>query len=382
MKFITNKADILPVIKAVGTVCESKPVNAALSSLRLNVKGDKLQVMGSDGETTIAGIVPIMRDPKEADSTRVFLVEADIIQDAVSELPEGQILFRLDDAKPNTLQIEWTGGAGKATMPITDAKDFQTPVSLPKDAPVVMIPAGQLRDALNGTVYATANDDLRPSLSGVLFEIARDVVNLVASDSHILVWHNAAVGKNTGEENHQFILHNHPAGLLKGILKGAEGDVKVSYSDKNAVFTCGSYRVTVRLIDAKYPSYRSIFPKDNDCSLVVNRASFTGALRRVSISADNKNRVVILSLNEDGKVQIKASNKDRGGSSVEKVDGVYSGKTFDIGLHSQMLQDILAKFSSEEVVIRMKEPTKAAIISPKTEEAKTYEALIMPLMIA
>ena len=176
MKFITNKADILPVIKAVGTVCESKPVNAALSSLRLNVKGDKLQVMGSDGETTIAGIVPIMRDPMDADSTRIFLVEADIIRDAVSELPEGQILLRLDDAKPNTLQIEWAAGAGKATMPITDDKDFQTPVSLPKDAPVVMIPAGQLRDALNGTVYATANDDLRPSLSGVLFEIARELL--------------------------------------------------------------------------------------------------------------------------------------------------------------------------------------------------------------
>ena len=232
---------------------------------------------------------------------------------------------------------------------------------------------------INRCIFATADDELRPVMNGIYFDISQQDVTLVSSDGHKLVRNKSFA--STGNEKAAFILPKKPSNLLKNLLPKEQGDVQICFDDKNAMFTMENYQMTCRLIEGRYPNYNSVIPQNNPHKAVVDRAIFISALKRVSVFSSQASSLIKLSLKENS-MTISAQDIDFSTSAEETLICQYDGKDMSIGFKSSFLIDILNNISSQNVIIELADPSRAGLIVPEEqEENEDLLMLLMPMML-
>ena len=239
--------------------------------------------------------------------------------------------------------------------------------------------AAVLLGGINRTVFSTADDELRPVMNGIYFDITTEDITMVATDGHKLVRCKTLSAK--GSERAAFILPKKPAGLMKNLLPKEQGNVVIEFDDRNAVFTLEQYRMVCRLIEGRYPNYNSVIPQNNPYRVTVERALLVGALRRVSIFSSQSSSLIKLKLQENQMV-ISAQDIDFSTSAEETLICQYSGNPMSIGFNSTFLIDILNNIVASEVVIELADPSRAGVIVPvEQEENEDLLMLLMPMML-
>ncbi|MBR4818219.1 MAG: DNA polymerase III subunit beta, partial [Bacteroidales bacterium] len=235
-------------------------------------------------------------------------------------------------------------------------------------------------DGINGTVYATADDEMRPVMNGIYFDIDTDSTTLVASDSHKLICYTTDDVKAPGKLS--FILHKKPASVLKSIIGKDIQEVEVSFDSTTVVFKFGSTMMVCRLIVGKYPKYRDVIPQNNANILKIGRVQFLNTVRRVAVCANKASNHVKFDLKPD---QLEITSQDLGFATTayEKVPCDYSGADLNIGFKSPFLVDILSNMTCENLVMKFADPRRAALIVPAEEEAENEKicGIIMPVAI-
>ena len=234
-------------------------------------------------------------------------------------------------------------------------------------------------NGINRTIFATADDELRPIMNGICMDIHPEDIVFVASDSHKLVrCKNDSVQSGIQAS---FILPKKPANLLKNILPKEAGDVTVSFDDKNACFTLSNFVLNCRLIEGRYPNYASVIPQNNPNRLIIDRALFTNVLRRVSVFSNQASNLVKLQLSEN-QIVVSAQDIDFSTSAEESISCSYSGDSMGIGFKSVYLIEILNNISSQEVSIELSDPSRAGLILPIENQAnEDLLMLLMPMML-
>jgi DNA polymerase-3 subunit beta len=240
--------------------------------------------------------------------------------------------------------------------------------------------ASVLLSGINRTLFATADDELRPVMGGVFVEAGTDGLTFVASDAHKLVRYRRSDAK--ADENASFILPKKPASLLKNILPKEDGTVKVEFDDKNAFFTLSDYKVVCRLVEGNYPNYNSVIPKNNPRKVSIDRVEFYNSLKRVSVFSNQASNLVKLQFTGN-QMMISAQDIDFSISAYERVKCRYEGEEMEIGFKSVFLLEILANLSSQDVHIELADPTRAGLFLPAENEndASDLLMLLMPMMI-
>lgn len=372
MKFIVSSTALSSHLQAVSRVINSKNALPILDCFLFDLQEGTLSVTASDSETTMVTSLEV----NESDADGRFAVTAKILLDALKEIPEQPLAF---DVNINTLEINVQYQNGKYSLMGQNADEFPQLTQLSDNAVRVEIDAEVLLNGINRSVFATADDELRPVMNGIYFDITTDDITMVASDGHKLVRCKTLAAR--GNERAAFILPKKPANLMKNLLAREQGTVTIEFDERNAVFTLENYRMVCRLIEGRYPNYNSVIPQNNPYKVTMDRQSLIGALRRVSIFSSQASSLIKLRLSNN-QITISAQDIDFSTSAEETQTCQYDGNDMSIGFKSTFLLDILNNISAEEVVIELADPSRAGVIIPvEQEENEDLLMLLMPMML-
>jgi len=372
MEFIVSSAVLVSHLQAVSRVINSKNTLPILDCFLFQLTDGTLSVTVSDSEITMNTSFEVT----QSDEDGSFAVSAKTLLDALKEIPEQPLTFEVD---LETLAITVRYQNGKYNLIGQNPKEFPTMKALGDNTVSLELEGDFLLDGINRAIFATADDELRPVMNGVYFDITADDITFVASDGHKLVRYKMLELK--GNERSAFILPKKPATLLKGVLPKESGTVRIEFDESYAIFTSENYQLVCRLLDGRYPNYNSVIPTNNPHKIIVDRQSFLGALRRVSIFSSQASSLIKLGL-EENTIVISAQDIDFSTSAEERLACDYAGTPMSIGFKSTFLIDILSNISSDEVVVELADPSRAGVILPlEQEEGEDLLMLLMPMML-
>lgn len=373
MKFSVSSSELLSGLMSVSKVIVPKPTNSILENFLFQLEGNTLTVTASDGETTLKTTLPIANVTEEGSTA----VPAKLLTDSLKEFPDQPLAFSVDTGS-SVMDIVWASGASK--IPCFDAADFPELPQIGEIAESVIIPSSILLDGINNTIYATAEEELRPVMNGIFFDIDPEVTTLVASDAHKLICYSFMGAKLSQKSS--FILHKKPASILKSILAKYDEDITIRYDSKNAYFSFGNNILVCRLIEGNYPAYRSVIPKNNNNKLVIGRTDLLGVVKRIAVCSNQISNQIRLKLSL-GEVLISAQDLGFSMSAHETLPCQYDGQEMEIGFKAPFLLEILSNLPYQNICMELADPARAALIvsADESHPGQDIRALLMPVMI-
>lgn len=374
MKFVVSSTELLSHLTALSKVISSKSTMPILDNFLFQLTETDLTIMASDLESTL--ITSLTLDNIEGEGS--IAVPAKLTIDSLKEFPEQPLTFQINS---ETFNIEIFSDNGKFSIMGQNAEEFPEQPKLDEEGTSsININHIALQKGIDKTLFATADDELRPVMNGVFIELSTDYMSFVASDAHKLVRFRRTDAKAEFESS--FILPKKPASLLKNLLPREEFDVKVQFDDKNAFFTLSNYKLICRLVEGNYPSYNSVIPTNNPNKMVIDRLTFLNTVKRVSVFSNQASNLIKLNIN-DNQLVVSAQDIDFSISAVERLNCEYEGDEIEIGFKSTFLQEILTNISTREVMVEMSDPTRAGLLLPveTDEEDEEMLMLLMPMMI-
>ena len=290
MKFIVSSTSLFSHLQAISRVINSKNSLPILDCFLLELKDGTLLMTASDNETTLSTSIEV----NEFDGDGRFAVSSRTLLEALKEIPEQPLTFQVNlDSLEITVQYQ----NGQYSLMGQNANEYPQPQDLGTNAVQLTIPAEVLMNGVNRCIFATADDELRPVMNGIYFDITSEDITLVASDGHKLVRNKTYAAH--GNEKAAFILPKKPANLLKNLLPKEQGDVQIGFDDRNAMFTLENYQMVCRLIEGRYPNYNSVIPQNNPHKAVIDRTTLISALRRVSVFSSQASSLIKLNLSDN-----------------------------------------------------------------------------------
>ena len=374
MKFVVSSTDLLSHLAAISKVISSKSTMPILDNFLFNLSGTKLTITASDLESTL--ITSMELDNTENEGT--VAIRAKLLIDTLKEFPEQPLTFQID---PDNFNIEIFSDNGKFSIVGYSGDEFPEIPKVDEEAAIsVTVNNNILLKGIEKTLFATADDELRPVMNGIFIELSPENLGFVASDAHKLVRYRRTDAKSEFESS--FILPKKPAGLLRNLLPREENDVKVEFDEKNAIFYLSEYKLICRLVEGNYPSYNSVIPSDNPNKMTIDRLSFYNTLKRVSVFSNQASNLVKLGIS-DNQLVVSAQDIDFSISAVERLNCEYNGDDIEIGFKSVFLIEILANISSDDVRMEMSDPSRAGLLLPveAEEDEEDVLMLLMPMMI-
>ncbi|NQU55507.1 MAG: DNA polymerase III subunit beta [Bacteroidetes bacterium] len=374
MKFVVSSTELLSHLSALSKVISSKSTMPILDNFLFQLTETDLTITASDLESTL--ITNLSLDNIEGEGA--IAVPAKLVLDSLKEFPEQPLTFHIDSDSYN---IEIFSDNGKFSIMGQNAEDFPEQPKLNEEGTAsIDINHVVLQKGIEKTLFATADDELRPVMNGIFVELTPDYMSFVASDAHKLVRYRRTDAKAEFESS--FILPKKPASLLKNLLPKEEFDVKVEFDDKNAFITLSNYKLVCRLVEGNYPSYNSVIPTSNPNKMGIDRLNFLNTVKRVSVFSNQASNLVKLNIN-DNQLVVSAQDIDFSISAVERLNCEYEGDEIEIGFKSTFLQEILTNISTADVMVEMSDPTRAGLLLPVStnDEDEDMLMLLMPMMI-
>jgi DNA polymerase-3 subunit beta len=373
MKFVVSSSGLLSHLQAISRAIASKSPMPILDNFLFSLEGQKLTITASDTEVTMITSMDLETIEGEGN----IAMPSKILLETLKKFPEQPLNFEIND---ETMAVDIVTENGKFSVVGQNGDDFPALPQIDEDkASNLQMPADTLLTGIVKTLFATAEDELRPVMNGILFEFTSDNMTFVASDSHKLVRYQRLDVKTDFEAS--FILPKKPASLLKNVLPKEDGEVAVAFDDQNAYFTMQNFRLVCRLVEGNYPSYNAVIPQDNPNKVVVDRGDLFNTLGRVSLFASQASNLVKLHLGTNEMV-VSAQDLDFSISAHEKLGCQYEGDEMEIGFKSVFLADILENISSTDIVLELSDPARAGIFVPFDKSENEDELmLLMPMMI-
>jgi DNA polymerase-3 subunit beta len=374
MKFVVSSTELLSHLASISKVINSKNTLPILDNYLFLLEENRLTVTASDLESTLITSLEL----ENTSGTGTIAVPAKLMNETLKEFPEQPLTFQLDQ---ETFAIDIFSQNGKFSIVGQNGDDFpQQPLLNEEIASTINVNHSVLLSGINKTLFATADDELRPVMNGIFIELSEDDMKFVASDAHKLVRYKRFDAK--AEKAASFILPKKPAALLKSLLPKEDFDVKLEFDDKNAFFTLSNYKLICRLVEGNYPSYNSVIPANNPNKLIIDRVEFYNTVRRVSVFSNQASNLVRLKLTENQLV-VSAQDIDFSISAVERLNCQYEGEDMEIGFKSTFLQEILSNLSATDVKVELSDPSRAGLLLPAENENEEENVLmlLMPMMI-
>ena len=370
MKFIVSSASLLKGLQMIGGIINNVTTLPILESFLFEINNNKLTLTASDLETTFSTELKI----ESAENDKIAL-PAKLLLDTLKTFPDQPLTFL--KTEKNTIEI--SANNGKYSVAYVDGNEYPI-AALITDSRTTVISSTILFSAINTTLFASGNDDLRPVMSGVFFQFDSESLKFVSTDAHKLVKYTRKDLKT--DESAEFIMPKKPLQILKGILQNMNTEINIEYNETNAQFSFGNSILTCRLIDGKYPNYEAVIPKENPNQMNVNRMQFLDSVRRVSIFSNKTTYQISLKI-AGAQLMISAEDFDYSNSAEERLDCDYNGDDIKIGFNSRFLIEMLNGLNCDEVKLSMSLPNRAGLLTPldSIDEGEDITMLVMPVML-
>lgn len=372
MKFIVSSAELFSRLQTIGRVINSKNTLPALDCFLFDIHDNTLTITASDSETTLVTWMELI----ESGGAMRFCINAKTIQDSMKEIADQPLVF---DINPDNMEISATYQNGHFSIMGQNAEEYPEIGVEEDEMTTINLPADILLNGINHSLFAAAEDELRPVMNGIYFDLQPDSLTFVTTDGSKLVRDKRLDVQNPQPAS--FILPKKPALLLRNLLPKETDSVSLKFGNRNAVATMSSSKLTCRLIEGRFPNYNSVIPANNPFRITVDRLALLSALKRVLVFANQSIALIKLHL-ENNDLTVSGQDIDFSTSAEEHVVCEYVGMPMNIGFKGTFLIDILNNINSENVVIELADPSRAGVIVPaEQEENEDLLMLLMPMML-
>ena len=373
MRFTVSSSALSSKLNMLAKVIGSKNSLPILDCFLFQVANGEMSITASDSDNVIKSTLALTDHDGEGE----FCVPNRVILDALKELPEQPLHFDVDAAgEAVAIKIVYQNGLYNFTG--QSVEEYPRTQSMNDACTTVSLPTEMLINNISRSLFATANDELRPVMNGIYFDLTADALAIVASDGHKLVRSKNFTIKS--ESPSAFNLPKKPASLLKNILSKDGDDAIIKFDDRSAEirFTDGVMRC--RLIDGRYPNYNSVIP-NNPNEVTVDRRGLQSALRRVLPFASESSQLIRFHI-ESGRFEVSSEDIDFSTSAKEQLSCEYNGSPISIGFKGSSLMEILSNLTSDNIIIQLADPSRAGIIVPAEQpENEDILMLIMPMLL-
>ena len=370
MKFAVSASELLKAILTVQKAIPAKSTEAILDNYLLDLKGTLLTLTASDKEITLRTEIEVENTSEEGR----IAVPARQVTDLLKELPDQPLT--ISTLSESSFECAWASGASQ--LPYFNPDDYPQIQSAGEGATTIEIPSETLSEGIASTIYAASDEDSRPIMNSIFFDIKADGTTLVASDLQKLICYSAADVKAPGDAS--FILNKRHAGVLKGILGKDAGPVSVTFDEKIAVFRFGATALVSCLVVGKYPDYRTIIPKNNSNILHINRVQLLNTVRRIAVCSPKASNHIKFDL-KPGSLEVSAQDVGFEIAAHDTIECQYDGDELTIGFKSTHISEILSNLPSEGVTMKFADKRRSALILPAEEEGQKIFGIVMPIMV-
>jgi DNA polymerase III subunit beta len=369
MKFIVSSSQLSKQLALVNGVISTNTVLPILEDFMFNITGKVLHISATDLET----VMKVQLDIEGKDDVKVCIPHK-IISEYLKNISDQPLTFNIDE----NYAIDITSDNGKYKIMGENPDNFpKEPIA--DDVSSFTMKSNCLVTAINKTLFAVSSDDLRPAMTGVCFELTKKSIQFVSTDAHKLVKYKRDDVKPGAETS--FIVPRKPLNLLKNSLPDNEDELEISYTEKHLFVKHSKIEMVCRLIDARFPDYKVVIPADNPYKLVVNKADFQSALRRVNVFSNKSTNQVVLSIN-GSELQLVSQDVDFSFQGTERMSCQFDGGELQIAFNARFLIELLNAVDTSEINLELSTPTRAGLIKPAEQvEKEDLLILVMPLMI-
>ena len=372
MRFTVSSTALSSKLNALSRVINSKNSLPILADFVFDIQDNVLHLTASDSENVMKTQVELT----ESDGNGRFAVGNHDLLEAVKGFSEQPITFDVDQ-QANIAKISYQNGM--FSLPVESADEYPVTQTVSDNATEIVIESAVLAENITRSLFATAQDELRPVMNGIYFDLTPECLSIVASDGHKLV-RNKILNIHS-DQPASFILPKKPASLLKTLLSKDGEDVIIRFDERNALIDYTDGEITCRLIEGRYPNYNSVIPQSNPNQLTVDRQGLLAALRRVQPFSSDSSNLIRFHV-EGGTLQLDAEDYDFSKTATERMACQYEGQPMSIGFKGSSFIEILGNFDCPEVLIQLADPSRAGLVLP-TEQSENQDVLMlmMPMLI-
>lgn len=372
MKFTINSKALLSRLVAAGKAVSNRPAISILGNFMFALDGKTVTITASDTDNVVISRI----EANDAEGAGSVCIGAKRVTELLKAMPDCPVVFDIDDSTHAAI-IRYTNGkynlSGLPSVdyPIGEADETEIKGTF-------TMPASQILKALDMVGFATSNDELRPMLNGVYWDITEDAVTFVASDTRVLAKYRST--QTTPGKVMSFNLPSKSIALIRAFI-GKQSDVKLTVSERFVIFEGSDFKVRSTLYNGTYPNYNRVIPVNQPMSITVDRMDFANAITRVAICADAQTPVLRLKIG-DGKIDIVAQDISFNIGGEEKVTCDYNGTPLEIGFSSTYLKGVLNAMNTQNVVIKLSDASRPGLFLPaENDEYGELTLLCMPMNI-
>jgi len=372
MRVTIEQSNLLKSLGHVYRVVERRNTIPILSNVLLKAEGSDLHLKATDLDLEIYEKTPAVVE-QEGSTT----VPAHMLYEIIRKLPGGsEVMLSIDDDS-STLNIR--SGRANFTLQMLPVEDFPD-ISAGEFSHSFSCATGEIRKLINHTQFAISTEETRYYLNGIFLHTVEDegenVLRAVATDGHRLARSQTPAPDGSGGMP-GIIVPRKAVGEMQRLVEDPDAAVHVELSDSKIRLSVGETVLTSKLIDGTFPDYNRVIPSGNDKQLVMERATFAGAVDRVSTISSERGRAVKLSL-EEGQMILSVNNPDSG--TAEEVIAVgYSSDALQIGFNSRYLLDITNQLTGDEATFMLSDPGSPTLIRDSAESGAIY--VLMPMRV-
>jgi DNA polymerase-3 subunit beta len=370
MEFSVTKSELLNELSTTQGVVERKTTIPILSNLLVEVQGSQLTITATDLELSIRTSCEA-KIKKEGAGT----IPAKKLLELVRLLPEGEIQVKLLENH----WVEIVSEKKKYKLVGMAKENFPALPVMPHT--LVKIPAAILENLIRKTKFAISMEESRYTLNGGLLILKPDTLAMVATDGHRLA---------LAETDHKLAGLNGEVKLLipkkamdevekLSVAAGSDAAIEFAKDESHLFFQVGHRLLISRILTGQFPNYEAVLPRDNNKSVVIERAELSDAVRRVSQLADQRSHAVKLAVSKAG-MEISASSPEYG-EAKESIEKEFKGEPIAIGFNASYMLDFLGAAADGPISIELKDEQSAGQMRPLADESYRYRYIIMPMRI-
>ena len=372
MKFSVSSSSLLSLLSMTGKVISSKNQLPILDYFLFELKDGRLKVTASDLETVLTGSIEV----DNVESEGIIAAPARLMLDSLKEFAEMPLTIEVNDS---TWEIKISWNSGVSSIPGVSGVSYPAMPPLNESAKTMEFDVETLVNGINKTVFATADDELRPVMNGVYINITPESTTFVGTDAHKLVRYTAESHVDAADS---FILPKKPANLLKSMLLKEEGTLRVTCDSRNVIFELKNHTLSCRLIEGNYPNYNAVIPANNPNKLLIDRIDLLNGIKRVAVCSNQATNLIRMDLSEN-KLVLMAQDLDFSVSAKESLSCSYEGDPITIGFKSTFLIEILSNLETPTIAVELADSTRAGVFKPVYDDKQSSDTLmlLMPMMI-
>ncbi|KQN97941.1 MULTISPECIES: DNA polymerase III subunit beta [Stenotrophomonas] len=366
MRFTLQREAFLKPLAQVVNVVERRQTLPVLANFLVQVQGGQLSLTGTDLEVEMVSRIAV-EDAQDGETT----IPARKLFEIIRALPDGSRVTVSQTGEKITVQA----GRSRFTLATLPANDFPS-VDEVEATERVVVPESALKELIERTAFAMAQQDVRYYLNGLLFDLRDQLLRCVATDGHRLALCETALENSTGSKR-QIIVPRKGVTELQRLLEGGDREVELEVGRSHVRVKRDDVTFTSKLIDGRFPDYEAVIPIGADREVKVDRESLRASLQRAAILSNEKYRGVRVEVTP-GQLKISAHNPEQE-EAQEEIEADTQVSDLAIGFNVNYLLDALSALRDEHIVIQLRDSNSSALVREASSEKSRH--VVMPLRL-